>query len=98
MYRHGDVMIVPFDEVPFEATKQAHLILMRGEITGHSHRIAERDAAELWEHRGMLYLRVTAPQATLVHEEHNAIELPRGIYRVWAQREYTPREIIRIVD
>lgn len=98
MWRHGDVMIAAVDEIPTEAKQQAGVILARGEITGHSHRIQEPGTAELWTHAGMLYLKVLAPAATVVHEEHAPIALPQGLYRVWQQREYTPREIRRVVD
>lgn len=43
--------------------------------------------------------------ATLSHEyvsgekaEHEPIELPPGIYKIALQREYTPDEIVRVVD
>jgi hypothetical protein len=98
MWRHGDVLIATVDEIPDSAKPQPHTILARGEVTGHAHRIAEPGAAQLWEHGGLLYLKVIADSATLVHEEHRAISLPRGSYRVWMQREYTPAEIRRVVD
>ena len=43
-----------------------------------------------------MYLRVKACGATLIHQEHGPIRLPAGEYRVWRQREYSPKEI-RIV-
>src|SRR5688572_8512263 len=98
MYRHGDVLIAAIDAVPAEAKQQNTNILARGEITGHSHRIAEREAAEFWELNGQLYIKVVAPSATVVHEEHKPITLPQGTYRVWLQREYSPGAIRRIVD
>jgi hypothetical protein len=39
-----------------------------------------------------------APQADLVHEEHNTIALAQGDYRVWQQREYSPAAIRTVVD
>ena len=33
---------------------------------------------------------VTADSARIIHQEHAPILLPRGTYRVWQQREYTP--------
>jgi hypothetical protein len=39
---------------------------------------------------------VLADSATVTHEEHGPITLPRGTYRVWRQREYSP-EAIRVV-
>jgi hypothetical protein len=66
-------------------------------VTGHTHRVEPRDAAELFESAGMLFLRVRAP-ARVVHEEHAPIALDPGTYRVWRQREYSPAEIRTIQD
>lgn len=98
MWRHGDVFIQSCMEIPDSAVKLPHCTLAKGEATGHAHRIEERGAAELFRGDDALYLGVTAPMATLVHEEHASISLPRGIYRVWIQREYTPKEIRRVID
>jgi hypothetical protein len=98
MYRHGDVIIAAVDSIPAEAIRRPGAILARGEATGHSHRIADPAAAEVFDFDGHGYFRVTAASARLVHNEHAAIELPAGSYRFWMQREYTPKEIRRIVD
>jgi hypothetical protein len=45
-----------------------------------------------------LYLEVLAETATIVHEEHGPVTLPRGGYEVRIQREYSPQEIRRVVD
>lgn len=96
LYRHGDLLVQTAAAVPDGARRLHHLVLAEGEATGHSHRVAERDAAVLHRAEAGLFLQVTAERATLVHQEHGPIALPRGVYRVWRQREYTPREI-RIV-
>lgn len=98
MYRHGDVLIAAADAVPVGAMKRPGCVLAEGEITGHCHRIAEAGAAELFAADNELYLAVHAEQATVVHEEHAPIRLPRGVYRVWRQREYSPAEIRTIRD
>jgi hypothetical protein len=91
-------MIAVADRIPEGARKRPHVVLAEGELTGHSHRIEDPGAAELWEHQGERFLRVTADSARLIHQEHSPIVLPRGTYRVWLQREYTPEAIRRIVD
>ena len=96
LYRHGDVLVSAISSLPAGAEKQTHLVLAEGEVTGHAHRIAEPGTAELYQFGEEMYLRIVAPLATLVHQEHGPISLPTGIYRVWRQREYSPREI-RIV-
>jgi hypothetical protein len=98
MWRHGDVLIAATATMPREARRRQTPVLARGEVTGHSHRVAEPETAEVWEWDGILYVNVTARSATIVHEEHKPITLPRGLYRVWMQREYTPGRIRRVVD
>jgi hypothetical protein len=98
MYRHGDVIIVPAESVPFSAHRRPAAILARGEATGHMHRIEDPRSVEVYDHDGMGYLRVTAGSARLVHDEHLPIDLPHGVYRFWMQREYSPKEIRRVVD
>lgn len=98
MWRHGDVLIAATPQIPEQARRRAGSVLAHGEITGHSHRFADPAAAELWEHGGQLFVRVTAPSATLIHEEHRALSLPQGVYRVWMQREYTPQAIRAVAD
>jgi hypothetical protein len=98
MWRHGDVFIAKCEEIPAQAKELPHLILARGEITGHAHRIRDRESASLYREGDSMYLRVCSDFASLVHEEHAEILLPQGIYRAWIQREYSPKEIRRVVD
>ncbi len=98
LYRHGDVLIGSVETVPADVTPRKNLVLAYGEVTGHSHRIADPSTAEAFERHGDIYLRVIAPVAHVIHEEHNTIELPQGIYRVWQQREYTPERIRPVYD
>jgi len=98
LYRHGDLLVSGVAEIPVDARRLHHLVLAEGELTGHSHRIAERDAAVLFQSQEGLFLSVTGATATLVHQEHGPIALSRGFYHVWRQREYTPREIRVVRD
>lgn len=98
MWRHGDVLIGAVEGIPAGARRRHSSILVRGEVTGHSHRIEAPETTEVWEHGGELYLLVVARQARVVHEEHHPIAIPRGSYRVWQQREYTPTSIRRVHD
>ena len=98
LWRHGDVLIVAVASLPRDARRRVSPILVRGEISGHSHRLAEPDTAELWERHGAIFIDVVAEAATVIHEEHRPITLPRGIYKVWQQREYTPRAIRTVID
>ncbi len=98
MYRHGDLIIIPVAELPANCKKQQHLTLAHGEVTGHTHRIAEVDSADLYALADQFFLHVTAEQALVVHEEHRPIPLPQGHYMIRHQREYTPQRILRVVD
>jgi hypothetical protein len=98
LYRHGDVLINKIRALPKGVKRLKHLTLAEGEITGHSHQIRQRDAAELFHRSGELFMRVTKSAATVMHEEHGPIDLPKGTYRVWRQREYTPERIIIVRD
>ncbi len=98
MWRHGDVLVQLCDEIPPQARALPHLIVARGEITGHAHRILEREGNELFGLGDEMFLRVGDNGATLTHEEHAAIRLERGTYRIWIQREYTPEAIRRVLD
>ncbi len=86
--RQGDVIITPIEQI--EGQKLSHLTLAEGEVTGHSHRISEGQA-ELYEKEGTLYLKVLSDTATLIHEEHNKIDIPQGNWMVRIQREYEPQ-------
>ena len=93
--RQGDVLVLGVDAIPDDAKPvsrdRGRVVLAYGEVTGHAHAIAARDAT-LLELDGERYLRVTAP-VTLDHEEHATIELPPGSFRVVIQREYVPSEL-----
>lgn len=98
LWRHGDVLIAGVASIPPGARRRVTPVLVHGEVTGHSHRLAEPDTAELWEHNGQIFIEVVAETATVIHEEHKPITLPHGVYTVWQQREYTPRAIRTVVD
>jgi hypothetical protein len=97
IYRQGDVLIqrvacIPASTAPV-ARVDGRIILAEGEMTGHHHAIADDAAALLVEVGGAedadRFLRIDA-EVSLTHEEHDAIDLPRGDYRVRRQREYEP--------
>lgn len=98
MWRHGDVLIATSERIPSGARRRPGAVLAYGEITGHSHHFQDSAAIELWEHAGTLFVNVLAETATVVHEEHRPITIPRGLYRVWMQREYTPQAIRTVRD
>ena len=101
MYRQGDVLVWPVQKIPGSAAAGARdngkIVLAYGEVTGHSHSIAEA-STELLEYEGARYLRVPTEGAKLKHEEHGTIALAPGEYRIVTQREYTPKAIVNVLD
>jgi hypothetical protein len=103
IYRQGDVLLRKSrkslaDAKPV-ARDRGRIVLAYGEVTGHAHAIDDA-LAELFEEKdGQLYLRVDAGAGVdLVHEEHETITVPPGIYRVTRQREYSPEAIRQVAD
>lgn len=71
------------------ARRIADGVIARGEVTGHSHRLAVLDAAELYDcGEGKMLLRVGENGVSVVHEEHAPLVLPQGDYEVTLDREY----------
>lgn len=97
VWRQGDVFIISTDAVPPEATPRRP-VLAEGEVTGHAHRLATTDAAAVLGFEGLLFLSVSGDEATVLHQEHAPVTIPRGNYIVRIQREYHPKEIRRVVD
>lgn len=95
-YRHGDVLIIPTKE-KIQGEEQKHLTLAEGEVTGHSHRIAEGDA-KLFKFDDKTYLKVMSEYALLRHEEHKEIKLPKGDYEIFIQEDYSPSGWAKVAD
>lgn len=106
MYRQGDVLIVPIAEdaavaerwQPAPRDRRGRMVLALGEVTGHAHAISSP---------GTLFHDPHTPSSTVlhlpeggrvVHEEHAAIGLPKGWYRVVRQREYIPGAVRLVAD
>ena len=99
MFRQGDVLLLRVGAMPDGERlepEDGRLILARGEATGHHHSVAAADAALVEDARGV-YLRIMAP-TPLEHQEHTAIWLQPGTYRVVRQREYTPGAVLQVRD
>jgi hypothetical protein len=104
MFRQGDVLLIEVAGViPAEAKRverdQGRVVLAYGEVTGHSHAIADKGAA-LFSAGAERWLRTPKGGAVLYHEEHSRIELPGATtFKVTIQREYQPGELPRqVVD
>ena len=93
--RQGDVLLEEIDTIPPEALRltpdAGRNVLAVGEGSGHAHVV---DAAHSilygLEDLNERFLAVLKGGELLTHEEHAAIHLPAGAYRVIRQREYSP--------
>jgi hypothetical protein len=99
-YRQGDVVLLEVDSLPPGALKEMvseDIVLALGEATGHSHRLQAPEGATLFAVDDYKLFEIKHP-SQLVHEEHGAIALTPGFYKVVRQREYTPERITRVID
>jgi len=105
MYRQGDVLIVPIDESEVPANlvpaprDRGRMVLAYGEATGHAH-VATGEGLTLLclpDDLESMFLHVRG-YGRVSHEEHAAIPLPSGYYRVVRQREYEPGAIRYVAD
>lgn len=104
--RQGDVWIERVDDAPPDDAKlvpkdRGRVVLAYGEQTGHAHAFASKASAQLFrkdDEALTAYLVIEGVPATLRHEEHAAIELPPGNYKITIQREYAPDAIRAVAD
>jgi hypothetical protein len=90
LYSHGDVLIKRIDRIPLGAQRREGSILAHGEVTRHSHRIQQAEAVKLWSQNNELFLEVKSTIATLIHEEHRAIELTQGVLQSYRAADRFP--------
>ena len=87
MHRQGDILLTAIDQLPTGLTLLPDNVIVRGEATGHAHRLQEGRVLE--DAQGHLFLEVLLP-TQVVHQEHHPIALNAGCYRVTRQHEYVP--------
>jgi len=83
-------MFVPVASIPEDRKKRESGIIMEGEVTGHHHRIADADAAEVFESgwRNDVFVQVGEKGVSIIHEEHKPVVLPAGTFQVHRAREF----------
>lgn len=101
MPRQGDVLLTKVGARPLRAECRRRasqgfpavkgIVLAAGEATGHHHVVTD-PYARLYVVPGTSerFLHVSKRGATLIHEEHDPIELNAGDYAITRQREYEP--------
>lgn len=98
VWRQGDVFILEVPNLPSEGRSLQRPVLAEGEVTGHAHRLSDPASGQVFRVNRELFLEVLTETATVVHEEHGPVTLPRGSYAIRIQREYSPQEIRQVMD
>ena len=101
IYRQGDVLFKQVKKVPEGGKVRVSGHILEGEVTGHIHQVAEANLedCELMEVGDGLFLNVSSEGGiSIVHPDHNPIQLPSGRYEIVRQREYSPEEIRNVRD
>jgi len=97
LYRQGDVLLKPIKTIPPEAASK-NLILVEGEATGHYHQFLDHVNVAVFELSGQQYVQVQQA-SELIHDEHDTLFIPKGLYEVIIQREVNLlEEIHRVMD
>jgi hypothetical protein len=94
MFRQGDLLFLEIDKIPNYAAEVPTKVILRGEATGHSHRL---ENGQLLRYGSQMYIKAQ-PQTKIVHEEHATINLEIGFWMVVRQREYSPWKITNVMD
>jgi hypothetical protein len=100
--RQGDTLLRRLSSPVSREVKQIKSpTLALGERTGHHHTFTEGGAIAFADDELAAtadYVRVTAPEAPLTHQEHETIVFPKGDYESLKQMEYTPAKLKRVAD
>lgn len=87
-YRHRDLLLESCKSIPTGGKVRNTNAILWGEVSTHAYRLHEGAIIDI-----DLDTFLDVPNGgTVTHEEHNAITLPPGTYRVTRQREWDPYE------
>ncbi len=89
--RQGDLLFERIPSLPCQLSKVTSGILAYGEVTGHTHRVADLSKCDVFvDQDGNMFIQ-TKENTAIVHEEHDQINLSTGdIFSVTRQRKYDP--------
>ena len=85
LLRHGDLLLKTIETLPKNAKKLNTDTLQEGEVTGHKHRL--QGDFEILIQNNQKFVNAKS-QLELVHEEHNTIQIPIGMYVLVQEREF----------
>ncbi|OGU50321.1 MAG: hypothetical protein A2199_13635 [Hydrogenophilales bacterium RIFOXYA1_FULL_63_33] len=104
IYRQGDVLLAKVASLPngvTDITPPDRIVLAHGEVTGHAHTVKVQEGktipARYFDLKAERFLQVLEKTA-LMHEEHSAVVLDRGVYKQAFQIEEKREEIRRVAD
>lgn len=100
-YRQGDWLLIEVEAIPEDATEEnrderGRLIIGEGEATGHAHAVLEKEA-QIKVLENMRWL-VAGEVVEVIHEEHDTIRLPKGLYELRFQQVYERGEVRQVLD
>jgi hypothetical protein len=96
LLRQGDVLLQKVSNLPKGLKLRKDNILVYGETTGHKHALATTELS-VYGTEDEMFVSLDKP-TELVHEEHNTIQVDKGLWKVVRQREYSPSENRRVLD
>lgn len=97
IFRQGDVLLKEVTTIPKDAQISHTDIVAEGEKTGHNHRLD--GSFQLFQlsknNESVMYLEIEQ-ETKLVHQEHNRVMIPKGLYVVVHERQYNPFADIKL--
>ena len=85
LLRHGDLLLKTIATFPKSAKKMNTDTLQEGEVTGHRHRL--QGVFEILSQNDQKFVNAKS-QLELIHEEHDTIQIPIGMYVLVQEREF----------
>lgn len=85
--RHGDFVLYPLDKLPKskEIKNNGSYVLGEGTTTGHKH-ILTAKGLKVYSVKEKIYFKLSS-KGKVTHEEHNALNIPAGIWELGHERE-----------
>ena len=91
VWRQGDLYFARVTDVPDSAVLRRGTVLVHSARTGHSHEVFGVGRVRVLESATVGDLFIAADGVVVIlHEEHRALVLDAGVYRVWRQRQHWP--------
>lgn len=93
--RQGDVWIESIESLPKGLKKKADNIIVYSDVTGHSHTLKSGNVYS--DKKGNLYLEALKKTQVVHTEDHDPIDLPKGVYKIIHQVEYVMENMTKVV-